>query len=281
MRAWVNGRLLDDPGAPALPVSDHGFTVGDGVFESVKVVSGTPFALTRHLDRLAVSAAGLGLPELDPDVVRTAVAAVLDGQDLALGRVRITYTGGPAPLGSGRGDAPPTLVVVADAMKPWEGATSVVTVPWPRNERGAIAGLKTTSYAENVVALAHAQQHGASEALFANTVGNLCEGTGSNVFYVLDGELRTPTLASGCLAGISRALLLEWYAAAPVDGVALREVDEPVEVLGRAEEVFLVSTTRDVQAVRRCDDRDLPAPGPVTAACIDLWHQREAADVDP
>ena len=62
MRAWVNGRLLDDPGAPALPVSDHGFTVGDGVFESVKVVSGTPFALTRHLDRLAVSAAGLGLP---------------------------------------------------------------------------------------------------------------------------------------------------------------------------------------------------------------------------
>src|SRR5688500_5110699 len=114
MRAWVNGRLLDDPGAPALPVSDHGFTVGDGVFETVKVVSGRPFALTRHLHRLAVSAAGLGLPEPDPDVVRTAVAAVIDGQDLPLGRVRITYTGGSAPLGSGRGDAPPTLVVVAD-----------------------------------------------------------------------------------------------------------------------------------------------------------------------
>ena len=281
MRAWVNGRLLDDPTEPALPVSDHGFTVGDGVFESVKVVSGTPFALTRHLDRLATSAAGLGLPEPDPAAVRTGVAAVLEGQELPLGRLRITYTGGPAPLGSGRGDAPPTLVVVADAMKPWDGSTAVVTVPWPRNEHGATAGLKTTSYAENVVALAHAQRHGAGEALFANTAGDLCEGTGSNVFYVVDGELRTPTLASGCLAGISRALLLEWYGAAPVAGVPLREVDEPVEVLARADEVFLVSTTRDVQAVHRCDDRDLVAPGPVTAACMRLWNEREAADSDP
>lgn len=281
MRAWVNGRLLDDPTEPALPVSDHGFTVGDGVFESVKIVSGRPFALTRHLDRLATSAAGLGLPEPDPHTVRTAVASVLDGQDLPLGRLRITYTGGPAPLGSGRGDAPPTLVVVADAMKPWDGPTAVVTVPWPRNERGAIAGLKTTSYAENVVALAHAQRHGASEALFANTAGNLCEGTGSNVFYVVDGELRTPTLESGCLAGISRALLLEWYGDAPLADVPLREVDEPVDVLGRAEEVFLVSTTRDVQAVRRCDGRDLPALGPVTSACMRLWREREAADSDP
>jgi branched-chain amino acid aminotransferase len=281
MRAWVNGRFLDDPAEPALPVSDHGFTVGDGVFESVKVVAGKPFALTRHLDRLATSAAGLGLPGPDPHTVRTGVAAVLEGQDLPLGRLRITYTGGPAPMGSGRGDAPPTLVVVADAMQPWRGSTAVVTVPWPRNERGAIAGLKTTSYAENVVALAHAQRYGASEALFANTAGDLCEGTGSNVFYVVDGELRTPTLGSGCLAGISRALLLEWYGGAPVAGVPLREVDEPVDVLGRADEVFLVSTTRDVQPVHRCDDRALDAPGTVTAACMRLWHEREAADSDP
>lgn len=281
MRAWVNGRLLDDPTQPALSVADHGFTVGDGVFEAVKIVSGTPFALTRHLDRLATSAAGLGLPEPDREAVRTAVAAVLEGQELPLGRLRITYTGGPAPLGSGRGDAPPTLVVVADAMAPWEGPTAVVTVPWSRNERGAIAGLKTTSYAENVVALAHAQQRGASEAIFANTAGDLCEGTGSNVFYVLGGELRTPTLASGCLAGISRALLLEWYDAARPTGTRLREVDEPIDVLGRAEEIFLVSTTRDVQAVHRCDGRELAAPGPVTAACLQLWHEREAADSDP
>ncbi len=272
MRVWLNGRLLDDPLAPALPVNDHGITVGDGVFEAVKVAGGRPFALTRHLDRMARSARGLGLPELPQDEVRKGVEAVLDGADLPLGKLRITYTGGAAPLGSGRGHGRPTLVVVADTLQAPEPETAVVTVPWPRNERGALAGLKTTSYAENVIALAHAQQRGASEAVFANLAGNLCEGTGSNVFYVVDGELRTPTLESGCLAGISRALLLEWY-----DG---QEIDEPVEVLGTADEIFLVSTTRDVQAVTRCDDREL-AVGPITEQCRKVWAERETESIDP
>jgi len=273
MRAWVNGHLLADPTAPAVTVSDHGLTVGDGVFEAVKVVDGRPFALTRHLERLVVSAAGLGLPPVDLTDVRRGVDAVLAEPQLALGRLRITYTGGVAPLGSGRGDKPPTLVVVADAMAARPDATSVVTVPWPRNERGALAGLKTTSYAENVVALAYAAERGGSEAVFANLAGNLCEGTGSNVFYVVDGELRTPTLAAGCLAGVTRALLLEWFGG--------REVDEPVAVLAEADEVFLVSTTRDVQPVERVDGRALPAPGPVTRHAMKVWAEREPQDVDP
>ena len=83
-------------------------------------------------------------------------------------------------------------------------------VPWVRNERSAVAGLKTTSYAENVVALAYAKERGAIEAVFANTRGELCEGTGSNVFVVRDGVVWTPPLDSGCLAGITRALAVEW-----------------------------------------------------------------------
>lgn len=267
MHAWMDGRLLPDASAPAVGVSDHGFTVGDGVFEAVKVVEGQPFALGRHLERLERSAAGLGLPVLDTDAVRRGVDAVLGAGHLPLGRLRITYTGGPAPLGSGRGDAQPTLVVVADGMGPAEPATRVATVPWPRNERGALAGLKTTSYAENVVALAEAKRRGASEAVFANLAGNLCEGTGSNVFYVVEGELRTPTLASGCLAGVTRGLVLEWFGG--------REVDEPIGVIEHASEVFLVSTTRDVQAVSHWDDRELPAPGPVTTDAARVWRERE------
>ena len=273
MRAWVNGALLEDPGAPALLVMDHGFTVGDGVFEAVKILQGRPFALTRHLDRLCVSAQGLGLPKPDLEEVHRAIAAVLAAEPLPLGRLRITYTGGVAPLGSGRGSSPPTLVVVVAPLTPRHDQATVVTVPWPRNERGAIAGLKTTSYAENVVALAYAGERGAGEAVFANTVGDLCEGTGSNVFYVVAGELRTPTLASGCLAGVTRALLVEWC--------AVREVDEPVSVLERADEVFLASTTRDVQSVRRCDGRDLGPPGPVTVEAAATWREHEAADLDP
>lgn len=140
--------------------------------------------------------------------------------------------------------------------------------------------MKTTSYAENVVALARAAELGATEAVFANTVGSLCEGTGSNVFYVLDGELRTPSLASGCLAGITRALVLEWYGA--------REVDEPVAVLERAEEVFLTSTTRDVQAVdalrwvgEPMRVRTLEAPGPITAEVSEAWRRGEARGMEP
>ena len=267
MRVWMNGDLLAYPSAAVLPVSDHGFTVGDGVFESIKVVDGLPFALDLHLERLARSAQGLGLPAPEADVVRRGVAAVLDGQDLPLGRIRVTYTSGPGPFGSGRADEPPTLVVAADAMGRWPETTHVVTVPWPRNERGALAGLKTTSYAENVVALAAARKRGGTEAIFANLAGHLCEGTGSNVFYAIGGELRTPTLASGCLAGVTRALILEWYGAV--------EVDEPIEVVRGASEVFLASTTRDAQAVSRWDDVELAAPGPVTREVQETWQKRE------
>lgn len=271
MRAWVNGRVLDDPDQPVLTVTEHGFTVGDGVFETVKVIDGEPFALTRHLQRLARSAAGLGLDEPDDAVVREAVATVLAPEDgaarLPLGRLRITWTAGPGPVGSGRDDGPGTLAVVALPMEPVPDVTDVITVPWTRNERSAVAGLKTTSYAENVIALADAGRRGATEAVFANLAGNLCEGTGTNVFYVVDGELRTPTLASGCLAGVTRRLVLDWYGA--------REIDEPVEVVTGASEVFLVSTTRDVQGVHRWDDRDLPAPGPVTREALAVWRERE------
>lgn len=275
MHAWVNGRLLDRPDEPVLAVTDHGFTVGDGVFEAVKVVDGSPFALTRHLRRLARSAEGLGLPAPDAAYVREGVQAVLEREHLALGRIRITWTAGPAPLGSGRADhASPTLVVVAVPMTAYDATTAAVTVRWPRNERGAVAGLKTTSYAENVVALAEAARRDASEAILPTTRGTLCEGTGSNVFYVLDGQLRTPTLASGCLAGITRELLLEWMP-------QIVEVDEPIEVLGRASEVFLVSTTRDVQPLHALDGRDLDAPGPLTQEAQRIWTEGESRGIDP
>jgi branched-chain amino acid aminotransferase len=150
----------------------------------------------------------------------------------------------------------------------------VITVPWTRNERGALTGLKTTSYAENVVALARAHEHGASEALFGNTAGRLCEGTGSNVFVVLDGEIHTPPLASGCLAGITRALTIEWTGA--------KETDLPMDVLARADEIFLTSTLRDVQAVHRVDDRELHGvPGPVTAKAMRIFDERSGHDLDP
>src|SRR5690606_35490368 len=255
-------------------VLDHGLTVGDGIFETVKAVDGRPFALTRHLDRLTRSARGLGLPDPDLDEVRRACAAVLEANPMPLGRLRLTYTGGHGPLGSDRGDHGTTLVVALGETSRRPDSTAVITVPWTRNERGALTGLKTTSYAENVVALARARERGTSEALFGNTVGRLCEGTGSNVFVVLDGELHTPPLSSGCLAGITRALVLEW--------VGAKETDLPMDCLQQASEVFLTSSTRDVQAVRRIDGRALAqGRGAVTRRALRIFAARAAADMDP
>ena len=274
MIIWLNGALQDDPATVGVSPLDHGLTTGDGVFETLKIVDGQPFAVTKHLERLVVSATGLGLPEPDLTLVQEAIAAVVKADPgIAFGRLRITYTGGPSPLSSERGTAGPTLFVASHAIERPAPASAIVTVPWVRNERSAVAGLKTTSYAENVLALAYAKERGGSEAIFANTVGNLCEGTGSNIFCVFDGELVTPTLASGALAGVTRKLVLAWFGAV--------ERDVPLAKLSEADEIFLTSTTRDVQAVHRADDRDLAAPGEVTAAVAKVFAERSAEDIDP
>jgi branched-chain amino acid aminotransferase len=218
----------------------------------------------------------MGLPAPDRAQVITAVHETVEANAPvlgALGRLRITYTAGDAPLGSDRGETGPTLVVAISGMKPWPESAAVITVPWPRNERSPLAGVKSTSYAENVLALARAHEHGAGEALMPDTQGRLCEGTGSNVFLVLDGRLITPSLATGCLAGVTRDLVLKWSGAI--------EVDVPMSALAEAEEVFITSSTRDVQPVHRVDSRSLAAPGPVTTAVREDFLLRASADVDP
>jgi branched-chain amino acid aminotransferase len=273
---WVDG-VLSTAAEASVPALDHGLTVGDGVFETCKVVAGEAFALTRHLARLARSAAVLGLALPTDDELRAAVRQTLEPQRLPLGRLRITVTGGDGPLGSDRGPGGPTLVVAAAPAAPWADRIAVATVPWTRNEHSAVAGAKTTSYAENVVALRAAKQRGAHEALLANTRGELSEGTGSNVVLVLDGELVTPPLASGCLAGITRELLLEWAAK---DGLPVLERPVPMTALADAQGLLLTSSTRDVQPVSRLDDRELEITE-LGRAAAELFSRRAAESLDP
>lgn len=259
-RVWVDGRIVGDE--PAIRALDHGVTVGDGVFETCKVVDSGVFALERHHDRLDRSLAAMGLPAADRQRLDEGIAAVL-AQPLSFGRLRYTVTAGVGPMGSDRGDSGLTYVVVAAEATPFPPTTKVAVVPWPRNERGALAGVKSTSYGENVIALARAKSEGASEAILANTRGELCEGTGSNVFVVVDGVAMTPPLSSGALAGITRALVLE---AGVEAGVPVVERDLPIDVLDTCDEVFITSSTRDIQPVSAVGDRVVAAPGPVTSA---------------
>jgi branched-chain amino acid aminotransferase len=262
-RVWIDGELVDEADARVSPF-DHGLLTGDGVFETLRIYRGVPFAMRRHLERLAHSASGLGLrlPEVD---LREAMEAVAAANGVTDGRLRLTVTGGVAPLGSDRGDVVPTVIAAVGPLPAWPPSTEVVVVPWPRNEHSPLAGLKTTSYAENVIALDYAHARGAGEALFLNTAGNLCEGTGSNVFLVLGGELVTPPLSAGCLAGITRALVME------VTGAVERDL--PPAALEEATEVFITSSTREIQPVGEA--------GPVTRDAAAAFRDLVARDLDP
>jgi len=273
---WVDGELVE-AGAARVSPFDHGLLVGDGVFETLRVYGGRPFAWRRHLDRLEHSAAGLGLPLPERSVVQDAARAVLDANALTEARVRVTVTGGVQPLGSERRAAPATLIVAASAVRAVAPSIDVVVVPWVRNERGAVAGLKTISYAENVRALAYAQERGAGEAVFANTRDELCETTGSNVFVVHDGVVCTPPASAGCLLGVTRGLVLELCRGLDI-GCAERAL--PIAALRDATEAFLTSTVREVQAITAVDGRAL-SPGSLTARLAKEFTALVTRDIDP
>ena len=275
IRVWVDGARVD-AATPSVSAIDHGVTVGDGVFETAKVVGGAVFAYTRHAQRLDRSLAGLGLGPADRGMVEAGIASVLS-EPLERGRVRWTVTAGPGPLGSDRGDGGYTYIVTASPVPQPPASTGIVVVPWTRNERAATVGLKTTSYADNVVALAYAKERGAGEAIFANTRAELCEGTGSNVFVVLGDEILTPPLESGALAGVTRELVLQWCRE---DGIPVREAALEIDVLHRADEVFITSSTRDIMPVDRVDDRSMSV-GPITKAAAECFMTHSSRSMDP
>jgi branched-chain amino acid aminotransferase len=275
---WLDGRLVSENEARVSPF-DHGLLVGDGVFETLRVYDGVPFAWTRHHERLVRSAAGLGLSAPGSRELRAAVDEVLAANGLADGRVRLTVTGGPSPLGSERGSGRPTVIVVSAPATRWPPTVDVVIVPWSRNEHGAVAGLKTTSYAENVRALAYAREQDAGEAIFLNTRGELCEATGSNLFVIRDGVVLTPPADAGCLLGVTRALVLELCAD---HGIPAEEAALGPSALGDADEAFLTSSTREVQSIARVDGRALPtAPGPTSDKLGGLLTELIARNPDP
>lgn len=273
---WLNDQLVD-AAAALVPVVDHGFTVGDGAFETIRVERGRPFALTRHLVRLRSSLAILGFEGPSDDVIRAGVAAVLaeSGVDTSYARLRITVTSGSGTVGGPRSEHP-TLAVTVTAVHPYPPTATLVTVPWVRNERSPLVGAKTTSYAESVTALTYAQAHGASEAVMADTRDRLSECTASNIFVVLAGQAITPTLACGALPGVTRDLVLVWGNTV----MPVREGELPATVLNYAEEIFITSSMRGVQPVVRVDDRMLEI-GPVTRAIAHEYNRLAKERLDP
>lgn len=279
---WVDG-VLYPANEPVLSAGNHGVTVGDGVFETLAVKDAEPFALTRHLVRLQYSLDRMGMQSVDIPSLRKAVRQVIDEDPDGISRLRITVISGPGPMSSVRGTGKPNVII-------WGGPGNAPTTcravrsPWKRNERSAIAGVKSTSYAENVVMAQFAARQGADEALIANTFGYLCEGTGSNVFIERRGEVVTPPLSSGCLAGITRGLLLEWGAQAgmPVRVAAPGELEMSVLDEVRHGDAFasVSSSTRGLAPVVWLDGVDL-LEGPLLRKVSRMYETHAAVELDP
>jgi branched-chain amino acid aminotransferase len=163
----------------------------------------------------------------------------------------------------------------------------VLLVPWSRNENSPLAGLKTTSYAENVYALDAAKSQGFSEAIFCDTSGRLCEGTGSNIFLIKDERIFTPSDASGLLRGITRDLVIEW---ANESGFEVIERDVDPSELWSADEVFITSSTRDIHPVSEIAKLDLAGnvvdhrklvPGLVTEKLGNIFLTKRTEKLNP
>lgn len=282
---WVDGRVVDVD-TPVVTAVDHGLTVGDGLFETLRVVRGQPVFWSRHLRRLHRGLRTIGLEHPDDTAwselldrhLRAGTDAVLADRRDQDSRLRLTVTSGPGPSGarrttrSHRGAALPTVIVAAEPLGPPPGPLSTCTVRFARNERSPLAGVKTTSYGEAAVLLHHATGTGVDEALLADTTGRLSEAVTANVFVSVEGRLRTPGTDAGCLPGIVREVLLE-------SGVA-EEADLPVAALTAADEVFLTSATRGVVSVHAVDAHPVPTiDGPLTHAARAAYERAVADDL--
>lgn len=225
-----------------ISITDEGLLRGDGAFEVMRLYDGRPFALDEHLERLRRSCEGLRLAA-DIEALSGELAALLEAGGPRDGLLRVVLTRG------GR------RIAILEPLPPRPQSARVATIPFAPGR--VLDGLKTLSYAANMLAGRLARERGFDEALFVTPHGRVLEGPTWTFFWVRDGALLTPPLEDRILASITRTYLLEECDAA--------EAPCTLDDVRVAEEAFIASTVREVMPITAIDDILLPqAPGPVT-----------------
>lgn len=264
---WVDGRRQPSEG-PHVSARDRGFTLADGVFETMKARNGKAFRLERHLTRLEGALRTLVIPV--PAELREWVDAALHAAPPGDAAVRLTVTRGVAAGGVAAPAEPTPTVVVTVSPPPvfgsaiYEAGLTARIASGRRNEFSATAGLKTLAYTDAVLAMIEARNAGADDVLFLDTSGHCSEASASNLFAVIGGRLVTPPTSCAALPGITRAAVLELAAGL---GVAADERPFDLSELGASSEAFLSSSLRGLAPLVRIDGNALGAgtPGPLTA----------------
>lgn len=275
---YVNGRLLPAAEASLSPL-DRGFTLADGLFETVVADGQRVFRLPDHLRRLAAGAEVLGLTLPTEETLAAAILQTLRANELALAIARLTVSRG---VGLGRGldvsaGLEPTVVVTVSR---WGGlpdevpaGRSLALANARRNDTSPLAGVKSLSYVDAVVARMMAKRAGADDALVCNTGGRVTGATSSNLFIVMEGGLVTPPLSDGVLPGVARRTVLEEAARL---GLETRERSlSPGDVAG-SEEAFLTNVVTGVVPVTALDGRSVGsgAAGRVTSRLFSAYRDR-------
>ncbi len=253
---WINGELVL-ASTSGVPPNDHGFLLGDGVFDTLIVRNEKPIFLDRHLRRLRNGIDRLQIKGTPTDSeLSTALSQLMAANNTADARIRITVTPGSGPSPRNRGTQPLT-VITTSPLPDAHLSVSLCTVEWTRNERSPLTGIKSTSWGENAAILRHATTNGFDNAILCDTTGRLSECTTSNLFLVIDEHIVTPSLSSGCLPGIIREVLIE-------EKLATEHNLFPPD-FQRATEAFITSSTTGVVPVQRIDDRAFTTIGKSTA----------------
>jgi len=273
VKFWLNG-VERSASEPLLSPLDRGFTLADGLFETMRASNGVIFRLDGHLDRLCFGARLLGIPI--PPALRDQVATAARSAHAAGyvdASVRLTVTRGPAPPGLAPPPHPtPTIALGIAPFTPPDAPRPIVAAMASarRNEYALTSGIKTLAYTESVLALAQAKAGGADDAIFLDTAGHVSEATASNLFALIDGTLVTPPLGCGVLPGITRATVL---ALAPDLGIAAAERELAEPELAAASEMFLTSSIREIAPLVRIETIAIGTGrcGSVTQRFIDAY----------
>lgn len=271
MCVWLNGKVVSEAEARIAP-ADRGFTLGDGVFETIRVSGGRPCRVDDHLHRLRRGMEVLRLDApWDNDTLSSALTAVIAGQQVADGAARITVTRGPGA----RGLLPPadghaTVLVSAATVPPFAlDVTAVIATITRRNALSPLSRIKSLNYLDNILARQEAADRGVQEALLLNTEGRVAEATSANLFAVLDGQAVTVPVDEGALPGIARKTALE--------ALAIEERPITVQDLERAEEIVLTNSL-SVRTVVSLDGRPVGngTAGPLHRILAEL-HDRTSS----
>jgi branched-chain amino acid aminotransferase len=285
---YVNGNITRAEEA-SIPVYDHGFLYGEGVYETLRTYNRVPFLYDRHMRRLRASAGYLQLDVPFSDdglsswIADTIAAAGMMGEAY----IRVLLTRGVGELTYDLGSTPvPSLVIIVKPLdepppRVFSDGIRIALVPILRNHPGSVNPIiKSNNLLNNALAMQEANRRGAEEGLMCNYRGELSECSQANFFIVRNGVALTPRTDAGLLEGLTRSFLFE---VGQDVGIEVRnEILFPTD-LESADEAFITSTTRELSPVTRIDDRVIGTgkPGPVTLALLQGYRQRAQALTAP